>query len=224
MPIVFVHGVSNRRLNVDYAEREKRTGRFLVDAFDPKLGLTLAPESVFFPYWGDHGVKFRWNQASLPSGSDPVEVLSPTSRRASEDFELCIEEARFQYGPGAVSFGQISRNKGLLKAVNLLWDVASAVMSSASSHDDLIEGYSAPLGYARENLAPFWAMFTGKAPTEPSHIHFYGKAEAPETIHTSSLRYALPYSEETLSPPLRHHRSAGSLRKTFAGHVEDRKP
>jgi hypothetical protein len=178
MPIVFVHGVNNRRLDVDYAEREKQTGRFLVDVFAPELGLTLAPESIFFPYWGDHGVKFRWNQASLPSSSDPVEVLSSTSRRASEDFELCIEEARFQYGPGAVSFGQVSRNKGFLKAVDLVWDVASAVMSSDSSHDDLIEGYSASLRYARGNPAPPWAMQAQSLSNEEFVRQLFNEIEA----------------------------------------------
>jgi hypothetical protein len=43
--------------------------------------------------------------------------------------------------------------------------------------------------------------FYGKSPTEPSHIQFYGKAEAPEIAQTRLSHYTLPYSEQTLSLP-----------------------
>ena len=69
MPIVFVHGVNNRREDVDYDEREARTRGFLKEILAPRLGLDPSKVSIFFPYWGGDGVKFRWGQASWPRKS-----------------------------------------------------------------------------------------------------------------------------------------------------------
>src|SRR5438105_4367816 len=110
MPIFFVHGVNNRREDADYDEGVVRTEGFLRDVFAPRLGLDPKQLSIFFPYWGGDGVKFRWRQASLPPHSDAVESLNlESSGRESGDLEMWIGEARHQYGPGDVSFGQISR-------------------------------------------------------------------------------------------------------------------
>jgi hypothetical protein len=115
--------------------------------------------SVFFPYWGGHGVKFRWGQASLPSGCDAVESLGLEALGpGSGDLEMWIGEAHFQYGPGGVSFGQISRTKGFEEAVDLVWDTASAVASSVKGYGDVVEAYSASLAYAKVTPAPSWAL------------------------------------------------------------------
>jgi hypothetical protein len=125
----------------------------------PRLGLDPKKLSVFFPYWGGHGVKFRWGQASLPSGSDAVESLSLEALGpGSGDLEMWIGEARFQYGPGGISFGQISRTKGFEEAVDLVWDTASAVASPVKGYVDVVEAYSASLAYAKANPAPSWAL------------------------------------------------------------------
>jgi hypothetical protein len=161
MPIVFVHGVNNRKEDADYAQGVERTRGFLKDILAPRLKLDAAKLSTFFPYWGDQGVKFRWNQASLPSASDNVETLSlAPPGPGSGDFELWLGEARYQYGPGAVSLGEISRNKSFEEAVDLLWDTASAVAPAAGRHNDVVEGYLASLAYASKNPAPAWAMQT----------------------------------------------------------------
>lgn len=159
MPIVFVHGVNNRREDDDYAESEARTKGFLTDILAPRLGLDPARVSLFFPYWGGHGVKFRWDQASLPSGSDAVESLSLAALGpGSGDLELWIGEARYQYGPGGVNFGQVSRSAGFETAVDLVWDTASAVAQPAKGYADIVEAYAASLAYAKAVQAPPWAM------------------------------------------------------------------
>lgn len=159
MPIVFVHGVNNRQEDADYAESVSRTEGFLREIMAPRLGLDPRKLSVFFPYWGGHGVKFRWGQASLPSGSDAVESLSLEALGpGSGDLEMWIGEAHFQYGTDGVSFGQISRTKSFEEAVDLVWDTASAVASPAKGYDDVVEAYSASLAYAKTNPAPSWAL------------------------------------------------------------------
>ena len=159
MPIVFVHGVNNRREDVDYDEREARTRGFLKEILAPRLGLDPRKVSIYFPYWGGNGVKFRWGQASLPNGSEAVETLRlhPLGP-GSGDVELWVGETRFRYGPGAVNLGQVSRTKGFEEAVDLVWDTASAVAPKVAGCADVIEGYAASLAYLKSNPAPLWAM------------------------------------------------------------------
>ena len=159
VPIVFVHGVNNRREDADYDEGVERTRGFLTSLLAPKIGLDPKKVSTFFPYWGGHGVQFRWEQRTLPSASDDIESLSlQAPGPGSADFELWIGEARYQHGPGPVSLGEVARNKGLEVAVDLVWDTASAVAPKGDGYGDVIEGYAASLAYAKANPAPKWAF------------------------------------------------------------------
>jgi len=93
-----------------------------------KIGIDPTKLTTFFPYWGASGVKFRWNQASLPNSSDAVETLSlKRPGPGSPDLELWLGEARHHYGPSAVSLVEVSRNHSFADAVDLAWDTASAV-------------------------------------------------------------------------------------------------
>lgn len=49
MPIVFVHGVNNRREDADYAEGVARTEGFLKEIIAPHIGLEPKKISMFFP-------------------------------------------------------------------------------------------------------------------------------------------------------------------------------
>lgn len=192
MPIVFVHGVNNRREDADYAEGVGRTEGFLREILAPRLGLDPKQLSVFFPYWGGHGVKFRWGQASLPSGSDAVESLSLEALGpGSGNLEVWIGEARFQYGPGGVSFGQISRTKGFEEAVDLVWDTASAVASSVKGYGDVVEAYSASLAYAKANPAPSWALQLPSLTNEAFVLKLLQEIEPHRTVK--------PVAHETLA-------------------------
>jgi hypothetical protein len=77
MPIVFVHGVNNRREDPDYEPRRKVTEQFLRKCFQGAVinGKTFAAVNPYFPYWGDLGAKFAWNMQSLPSGE--MDALGP---------------------------------------------------------------------------------------------------------------------------------------------------
>lgn len=158
MPIVFIHGVSNREEDADYSVGVDRTRDFLRTIFAPRVGIDSSKVTISFPYWGGHGVKFRWQQASLPSSSDAVETLSLDSQADSKRAtELWLGEARFQYGP-QVSFGAVSREHGFEAAVDLIWDTASAVLTSQDALQDVRDEYLASLEYARVSPAPLWAL------------------------------------------------------------------
>lgn len=159
MPIVFVHGVNNRREDADYDEGVERIRGFLKSLLAPRIGLDPTKLATFFPYWGGNGVRFRWKQASLPSSSNTVETLSlKKPGPGSADLELWMGEAHHQYGPGAVSLGEVSRKRSFEEAIDLAWDTASAVAPKGSGYDDVVEGYLASLAYAKDHPAPQWAL------------------------------------------------------------------
>lgn len=159
MPIVFVHGVNNRREDADYDDGVERMRGFLRSFLAPKVGIDPAQLTMFFPYWGGNGVRFRWKQASLPKSSNAVETLSlKPPGPGSAELELWLGEARHQYGPGAVSLSEVSRERGFEEAVDLIWDTASAVAPKGAGYGDVIEGYIASLAYAKVHPAPAWAL------------------------------------------------------------------
>lgn len=159
MPIVFVHGVNNRIEDVDYAEGVACKTEFLKTLLAPGLGLDVAKVSVFFPYWGGEGVKFRWNQASVPSGSDDVEALAlGGAGGVVANSEIWLGEARFQYGRDGVNLGRLSKTKGFATAVDLVWDTASAIQQSSQGYREVLDGYVASVAYAEKHPVPAWAF------------------------------------------------------------------
>jgi hypothetical protein len=71
MPVVFVHGVNNRKENPDYEPRRLVTERFLLKYLSGATinGKRLDDFRAIFPYWGDLATRFAWGMKSLPSGS-----------------------------------------------------------------------------------------------------------------------------------------------------------
>ncbi|MGY6252392.1 lipase family protein [Paraburkholderia caledonica] len=159
MPVVFVHGVNNRIEDPDYAEGVACKSKFLKSLLLPKLGQDSAKVLMSFPYWGGEGVKFRWNQASVPVGSKDVEALAlGTSGADSANAEIWLEEARFHHGAHGVNLGQLSKTKGFATAIDLVWDTASVLLKSDQDYDDLLEGYAASMAYATAHPVPAWAF------------------------------------------------------------------
>ncbi len=160
MPVVFVHGVNNRIEDADYAEGVERKTSFLRSLLLPRLGIDAAKSHVSFPYWGGEGVTFRWNQASVPSGSDDVEALAVGGAAATTaNPDIWLSEARFQYGAQGVNLGHLSKTRGFAVAVDLVWDTASAVLRpDQGRYADLLEGYEASLAYASKVPVPAWAF------------------------------------------------------------------
>ena len=80
LPVVFVHGVNTRRSDDGYSDavaaRESLIRRLLLDP----LGGSLRAMEVVDAYWGDAGVRFRWNLASVP----PVSLLDVYGDESSD--------------------------------------------------------------------------------------------------------------------------------------------
>jgi hypothetical protein len=72
MPIVFVHGVNNRRSD-SYRESEAARNGFLRELVAPVFGLLPGDVRIFSPYWGGAAVKFACNMAVLPDAEDEYE-------------------------------------------------------------------------------------------------------------------------------------------------------
>lgn len=71
MPFLFVHGVNNRQEDPDYETHRLIIEEFLIDYFRniPVNGKVMSDVRPRFPYWGDLGATFKWDMASLPSGT-----------------------------------------------------------------------------------------------------------------------------------------------------------
>ncbi|MDH1264716.1 hypothetical protein [Pseudomonas sp. GD03944] len=152
MPIVFIHGVNNRVEDKDYESGIDIKREYFRSTFAPRVGMSPPAQHVMFPYWGGQGVKFRWNQASLPRD----DVALGTNDAV---LELWLGEVRLQKGGKALSLGEISRKEGFVSAVDLFWDVAS-IATSTNRAREIAKYYEASLQYAEDHPAPVWALAT----------------------------------------------------------------
>ncbi|MGY4816636.1 esterase/lipase family protein [Pseudomonas chlororaphis subsp. piscium] len=155
MPIVFIHGVNNRVEDKDYAPGVNSKREYFRSTFAPRVGVSVQPQHVMFPYWGGQGVDFRWKQASLPHSSDDVVALGTNDAA----LELWLGEVRFQKGSEAVSLGEVSRREGFVSAVDLFWDTAS-IAAPNDRAQEVAKYYEASLRYAEDDPAPAWALAT----------------------------------------------------------------
>ncbi len=159
MPIIFVHGVNNREEDADYATSRARIDKSLRSILAPELGIDAKALIVSFPYWGGDGVKFRWNQASLPTSESNVQALNLklTGLQAVE-YELWIQEVQAQNGGAPVVLGNISlQDKGFEKAVDLVWDAASMVAQTEEAYQEVLDRYEASRQLAAKEIPP-WAI------------------------------------------------------------------
>lgn len=158
MPIVFVHGVNNRKEDADYEPSRARIEQSLRSILASDLGIDAKVLSVAFPYWGGDGVKFRWNQASLPTKETEVQALNLTlTGLKAAEYELWIQEVQAQNGGTPVVLGDISRqDKGFAKAIDLVWDAASMVAQTEADYQQVLERYAASRRYAASKI-PAWA-------------------------------------------------------------------
>lgn len=153
MPIVFVHGVNNRAEDKDYEPGVISKREFFRSTFAPRVGMSVEPQNVMFPYWGGRGVQFRWKQASLPR--DDVVALGTNDA----NLELWLGEVRLQWGSETVSLGEVSRRHGFVTAIDLLWDTAS-VAAPNDRVQEIAKYYEASLKYAEADPVPAWAFAT----------------------------------------------------------------
>jgi hypothetical protein len=155
MPIVFVHGVNNRKEDAGFDEDVSRKTEYLKTLLAPSLGLNPSKVSISFPYWGGDGVKFLWNQVSLPEGK--FETLGIGGK--DDQVDLWLSDVQKTFGANSIVLGEISRTKSFADAVDLIWDTAAAATPNTAENTQMIaHAYQASQRYIAKYPAPVWAM------------------------------------------------------------------
>ncbi len=88
MPIVFVHGVNNRKGD-EYRDNEAGRNGFLREIVAPVFGLPSGELYLASPYWGSNAAQFVWNMAALPDASESYEKFGADDD--SEAFGRTVE-------------------------------------------------------------------------------------------------------------------------------------
>lgn len=149
MPLVFVHGVSNR-MNAAY-KRGVRNRDALFRSF------LLAPHgdgdndiAIANPYWGDLGGSLAWEGASIPMGE--FEALG------AQDAAYVALHASLAGDATLVDLDTtvltVARDQSLQQAVDLLW--ASAAMLDDENAQVLASSAQSAVRYAEANPNPAW--------------------------------------------------------------------
>ncbi|MDX0481430.1 hypothetical protein GOD90_20355 [Sinorhizobium medicae] len=150
MPVVFVHGVNNRR-DDGYRENEAARNGFLRDIVAEALKLPPDKLTILSPYWGDNGVKFAWNMAVMPDsdvefesfGADPeADAQSWTNDLVSADpsNDALVDRAR----------------KSLVEAVDLVFGATLAGAKDEDEAREVAQMYKLALAYAERHPHPDW--------------------------------------------------------------------
>lgn len=199
MPLVYVHGVNTRR---GATPQEQRVFDDRVKLLHEQFNVALADRvsaadglKVFTPYWGDLGVKFARNFASLPqSGVQALAVGQPalaaliTSAAARLDGDV-IRQPGLRAGPLVT----VAKAVSLAAAVDLLFaGAANAPKPGAMAQKmtaalpDAARFASAAEHYAATNPKPAWL---DKARDDASFLTGLYQAV---TAHAAANAAALP--------------------------------
>ncbi len=150
MPLVFVHGVSNRD-TPEYQDNQLARDAFLRALVIPALGLDADNFQIFNPYWGDEGVKLRWGNASLPESASDIETfggVDPTDLRIAADVLTAAS-------PDAADIIAVAK-RSLSDAIDIVWSAALPMASTPQQAKALAESYKQARVYAASNSKPDW--------------------------------------------------------------------
>ena len=198
MPLVYVHGVNTRRGDTEQEQhifddrikllREQFRNVGFADRVTAADGL-----KVFTPYWGDLGVKFARNLASLPqSGVQDLAVGQPAELAASMAGKLDGDIVQ-QSGLRTAPLVTIAKTRSLAAAVDLLFAAAvnapkPGVMANAMTAvlPDVARFASAAEHYAATNPKPAWLANT------QDDAAFVSELYQAVTAHAAANAGALP--------------------------------
>ena len=151
MPLVFVHGVSNRD-TPEYHDNQLARNAFFKSLVAPALGLDGENLKVLNPYCGDQGVRFRWGNASLPESAPEIETFGsefdPADLRIAADV---LAEAP----PDAPDIVAVA-NRSLAEAIDIIWSTALPAAATQAQAKALAESYRSATAYAKSNPKPKW--------------------------------------------------------------------
>lgn len=152
MPIVFVHGVNNRKDKTFRDNEEGRSG-FLRRIVGPSLGLGPGEIKMFNPYWGDEGAKFSWGMAVLPTLKEGHESfggsLDGFTQADIHTMELLPDAGQ------TTDIVDLAR-KNLVVAVDLAYGSALARIKNQELAEGLAESFQRAMSYAETNPNPEW--------------------------------------------------------------------
>lgn len=118
MPVVFIHGVNTREgdnYRADVAARNELLQRLVLDPL-AKRGGHRANMKIVNPYWGSHGVRFRWDLASLPD-VNTLEDLGANDSTPEADVEFASTVRQLAGSPvGASRLERLGGEQGQIKA------------------------------------------------------------------------------------------------------------
>lgn len=150
MPLVFVHGVSNRD-TPEYRDNQLARDAFLRELVVSALGLNAAEFQILNPYWGDEGVKFRWGNASLPEAASDIETFGALD---PEDLRVAAQLLAAA-GPGGFDIVAVAK-RSLAEAIDIVWSAAFPTTSTPAQAKALAESYKQARAYAASNPNPHW--------------------------------------------------------------------
>jgi hypothetical protein len=153
VPLVFVHGVSNRD-TPEYRDNQLARDAFLRELVVPALGGAAKNSQIFYPYWGDEGVKFRWGSASLPETVSDIETFG-----ALDAATLRIAADLTAESPDALDIVAIA-NHSLEDAIDFVWSAALPLAESENQARALAQSYNRARLYATSNPKPQWLATT----------------------------------------------------------------
>jgi len=172
MPLVFVHGVANRRgtnasdQNAFDRRVGVRDGLFRTIAFADQV---LAPSNLHIenPYWGDEASSFAWQLASVPKGGDQALGADPFGDLQSEEGRLAQVAVATTTGKAASKTQEantvlltLARQESLIYAVDAIIAAAAQVkpsgMASGASEAEISSFGALAIAYATENPHPAW--------------------------------------------------------------------
>jgi hypothetical protein len=150
VPLVFIHGVSNRD-TPEYRENQLSRDACFRAFVVPALGVDAQNFKIFNPYWGDEGVRFRWRNASLPEAAADIEtfgVLDPEDLRVAADV---LAAARTD----AADIVAVAK-QSLPDAIDIVWSTAFPRASTPEEANALAKSYKQARLYAASNPKPDW--------------------------------------------------------------------
>src|SRR5262245_33367419 len=171
MPLVFVHGVANRR-GETIAEQaafdqrvQARDSLFRSIAFADRVQAPVVLH-IENPYWGDLGSHFAWNLASVPKGGDEAlgaEVLGTEEGRQSEAGRLAQVALATTTGKAAAAPQQpntilvtLAKQESLVFAVDAVFAAAGQIDPAVApaSNADVATFAARAVAYALANPKP----------------------------------------------------------------------
>jgi len=142
MPIVFVHGVNNRK-GGEYRDNEIGRNEFLREIVAPALGLEPGEVSIENPYWGGDGARFSWGMAVLPDAGESYEKFG-----AEGDAEAFGRTVELVAKSPHIEGGVVERaRKDPYGTVDLLYGAALAGAATPADANAIAKSYLRAVAY-----------------------------------------------------------------------------